>query len=384
MMDISQRKETERRVKESEENFRSIFENMGHALFLFGADLQFQSGNGVGTYLLGIDESWRGLHASEIEERLNIQPRTMVLQLDQALRTQRISREGGVVTLHGVDGLIDAEMLAFGYGTDGGKRVALLIHDVTEVRRLEGIVRETESLRAAQSLTRGTAHDFINLLTVCRAVADSIRDSAGDKETVLGEYGELVKHIAQAHIMSDNMLKGVLGQPEDEEMVVSVNTEMGQLQRSFHRLLGSEIDLEFCLTPDPIYIRMNQTSFDRVLLNLCINARDIMPDGGKFTISSTLEKVSQPLSKELGIKAGLYGCISASDTGSGIAPEYVTHLFDYRYTTRHDGQHYGLGLATVKYLINQCNGSIQVHSELGSGTTFSFYVPAIDTSNLDC
>ena len=384
VMDISQRKEIERRTRESEENFRSIFENMGHALFLFDADLTLQSGNGVGYYLFGVAESWRGLHASEVEERLNVQPRTMVLQLDQALRNRRIVREGGVVTVQGVDGLVDAEMLAFGYGTDRGKQVALLIRDVTDIRRLEGIVRETESLRAAQSLTKGTAHDFINLLTVCRAVADSIRDSAGDKEAVLGEYGELVKHIAQAHTMSDNMLQGILGQSEDEEMLVAVNSEVGQLQKSIGRLLGTDIELRLQLASDPVYVRMNQTWFDRVLLNLCVNARDAMPEGGKIDIRSSLEQITKPLADELGINTGLYGCVSVHDTGRGIDPEHAAHLFDYRYTTRHDSNHYGLGLATVKYLISQSSGGIRVHSEPNRGTTFSLYVPAIDTSNLDC
>jgi len=250
--------------------------------------------------------------------------------------------------------------------------------DITEQLRLEQQLRHAQKIEAVGQLAGGIAHDFNNLLQVIHGQAHLIRlqNTDGLPEPMLEE---IAKAVARASSLVRQLLafsrKGTIEYTElrFDELVSALH---GMLKR----LLGEHIELEWVGGTQPIHVRGNGPQLEQVVANLCINARDAMPQGGRLTIRLSLAGEADLPSPAMGLIPGKTLLLSVSDTGHGMTEEVQSRLFEPFFTTKEPGRGTGLGLATVYAIVQAHGGSIDVESRLGHGSTFRVYLPTVDAA----
>ncbi len=251
----------------------------------------------------------------------------------------------------------------------------MAMEDVTERRRLEEQLRRSQKMEALGRLAGGIAHDFNNLLTVIMGYGDVLLLSL-PKGT---EAHDLVVQIHKAGEQAATLTRQLLSFSRRQAVaprVLDLNAIIHDMQRILTRTLGEDIDLATALAPDTWPVRADPGQLEQVLMNLVVNARDAMPQGGQLTIATRNVKLDQAYAEaHAGVKAGRYVHWEISDTGHGI-PEAIRHrIFEPFFTTKEPGQGTGLGLATVFGIVQQAGGHIELYSEPGTGTTFKIYLP---------
>ena len=262
---------------------------------------------------------------------------------------------------------------------DGAVSGALLrISDITLQKQLEAQLAQSQKLQAVGQLAGGIAHDFNNLLTAVLGAADSIGARAGlDAETV-----EDAAQIGASALRGAALVRQLLAfgrQQTLQPRVLAVNDAVTDLTGLLRRLLGGKIVLELELETPGRTVRVDPTQLDQVLVNLAVNARDAMEEGGVLTLRSGHMTLYRPLTRGVEtIPPGRYVMIEVRDTGAGIPPEVLPRIFDPFFTTRRDKGGNGLGLSTVHGIVRQSDGFVAVESELGAGTRVRVYLPRWD------
>ena len=266
----------------------------------------------------------------------------------------------------------------------GAAQLRGLTVDLTEAKRAEEVLRQTEEqLRQVQKmdavgkLAGGIAHDFNNLLMVIRGDSDLIlrRLPEGDP---LRTSAEGIRDAAdQAATLTKKLLafsrKQVLA-----PTVLDINRVVAGLDKMLDRLFGETIELVTATSVELGSVRADPGQIEQVLLNLAVNARDAMPDGGRLSIETANVEVDDAEAARRGVKAGPYVMLEVSDTGVGMDDEMRAHLFEPFFTTKDRGKGTGLGLSTVYGIVDQSGGHIQVESQPGKGTTFRVFLPRVD------
>jgi PAS domain S-box-containing protein len=256
--------------------------------------------------------------------------------------------------------------------------------DLTERKRAEEALRQTEEqLRQAQKmdavgkLAGGIAHDFNNLLMVVRGEADLILRRLDAGSPLRGNTEGIREAADQAATLTRQLLafsrKQVLA-----PSVLDLNTVVAGIQQMLRRLIGETIDLVTSAAPDLGYVKADAGQLEQMIINLAVNARDAMPDGGRLTIATSNVDVDAGTAVQREIAPGSYVLLEVSDTGVGMDRETQAHLFEPFFTTKDHGKGTGLGLSTVYGIVNQSGGQIQVTSEPGKGTAFYVYLPRIE------
>jgi signal transduction histidine kinase/CheY-like chemotaxis protein len=250
---------------------------------------------------------------------------------------------------------------------------AELAHYTRELERTQDLLTQARKMEAIGSLAGGIAHDFNNLLTVILNHAETIRSS----NTPGSEGHEAALRILEASTSAADITRQLLafGRKEPRSPTsVDLNALTASMARMLERLLGERILLELDLSPEPGIVRADPAQLEQVLLNLVVNARDAMPDGGTLLIrtrdAADLPDITEP--------PGTFFAVSVSDTGEGIDDETRSHIFEPFFTTKRLGQGTGLGLTMVYGLVGQNDGHIRVASEPGAGTTFTAFFPLED------
>jgi PAS domain S-box-containing protein len=252
------------------------------------------------------------------------------------------------------------------------------ITDVDDQRSAETRLRQAAKMEAIGRLAGGLAHDFNNQLQAVAGFATFI-----EREEELGPGGradlEQVKKAAERMASLTRQLLAFSRQqlltPETVELASAVVEARPLLQR----LIGPVIEFRVESPAEPIWVRVDRAQLLQVLMNLAINARDAMPDGGLLDIAVDSEMVTAPRPCEAGVvMPGIYGRLSVRDTGTGIAPEHLPHVFEPFFTTKSVGEGTGLGLATVHGIVAQSHGHVAVHSRLGQGTEFLILLPMVE------
>ncbi len=250
-----------------------------------------------------------------------------------------------------------------------------MIRDVTERRRLENQLRQAQKLEGIGQLAGGVAHDFNNMLSPIIGYAEMLKDdlSPDDPRT------EDVDEILRAAVRSRNLVRKLLAFARKQALEmkpIRLNRIVREMEPMLRRTIREDVVLFSFLDADPDTIRGDESQIQQVLLNLAINARDAMPDGGKLTIETravTLDEVY--CSQHTGAAPGAYLMLSVSDTGTGMDAEIRARVFEPFFTTKPTGQGAGMGLARVYGIVKQHRGNIWVYSEPGQGTTFKVYLP---------
>ncbi len=243
---------------------------------------------------------------------------------------------------------------------------------------LQDQLRQSQKLEAVGLLAGGIAHDFNNILTVIRGYADFIQNKERRGSASHVHAAEIIKSQNRASALTRQLLAFARRQVE-EPRTLALNALIWETHDFFVRLMGERVHLDLDLSATELFVHIDPHQLEQVIMNLVVNARDAMSDGGRLTLSTAAVGASDVT--ELGV--GATGSVShvrlsVTDTGSGIPPERLDQIFDPFFTTKPRGKGTGLGLSTVYGIVQQAGGRIDVHSEVGHGTTFHIELPAAE------
>ncbi len=248
--------------------------------------------------------------------------------------------------------------------------------DVTEQRKLEERLRQTQKLQAIGELAGGIAHDFNNLLTIINGYSEMMLQSG-----ISGAQRQHVEQIGEAGKRAAALTRKLLAFSRRqvlETKTLDLNDVVRRSAELLRRLVGERYQIEPALAPDLRPIKADEVQIEQVLMNLVINARDAMADGGKIRIETdNVELDAVRARQRCDVPAGEYAMIAVTDSGCGMDEATQQRIFEPFFTTKPPGQGTGLGLATVLGIVKQSNGAISVYSEVGRGTTVRVYFPAL-------
>jgi two-component system, cell cycle sensor histidine kinase and response regulator CckA len=253
-----------------------------------------------------------------------------------------------------------------------------IAEDVTDRRVLEDQFRQAQKMEAVGRLAGGVAHDFNNLLMVISGYAEVMLSKLA-LEHPLHEKAQAIQQASDRATTLTRQLLAFSRKQLLELKVVDVNSIVSDMERLLRPLIGENVSLMAKLVPESGYTRADVGQLEQVLMNLVVNAKDAMPDGGKLTIETQNIVVDENHRRgQTFIRPGHYVMLSVSDTGMGMDKETQSRIFEPFFTTKEKGKGTGLGLSTVYGIVKQSGGYVMVHSEEERGTTFQIYLPRVE------
>jgi PAS domain S-box-containing protein len=260
---------------------------------------------------------------------------------------------------------------------DGLRYFTGMVRDLTQQQQLEDQLRQAQKMEAIGQLASGVAHDFNNLLTVIIGYAQMLMAQAEPDS----EEREMLSTIKQSGDRAALLTQQLLAFSRKQVMqprLLNLNQIVKETEKMLRRLIGEDISMVTALDPELNPVQIDPGQFMQVLMNLAVNARDAMPQGGKLTIkTSNFIADAERVALMPEYREGPYVLLSMSDDGCGMPPEVKARVFEPFFTTKPQGKGTGLGLSTVYGIIKQSGGNIEVYSEADFGTTFKIYLPAL-------
>ncbi|HEX9886025.1 MAG TPA: ATP-binding protein, partial [Longimicrobiales bacterium] len=247
-----------------------------------------------------------------------------------------------------------------------------------ELKRLESQLRQAQKMEAIGQLAGGIAHDFNNLLTVISGYVDLALSRLPEGDLLARQLREVRDAGHRAASLTRQLLAFSRKQVISPR-VLDLNFVVADTDKLLQRVIGENIALETALAQDLGCVRADPGQIEQVLMNLAVNARDAMPDGGKLTIETANVELDEGEAKRRFLpRSGPHVLLTVSDTGIGMDEGTQAHVFEPFFTTKGEGKGTGLGLATVYGVVKQSGGSVFVYSEPGHGSTFKIYLPRVD------
>jgi PAS domain S-box-containing protein len=337
----------------------------------FGGALQEVLGYSSGEFT-GATEKWRELiHPEDLEPHVKAIMQAMENKEAYELEYRVRSSKGQYLMMHEQGRLVLDE--------DGNvSKMIGFITDVSERRMLERQLRQAQKMEAVGRLAGGVAHDFNNLLTIIMGYSQILTQelAAGSK---LYDATTQIGSAANRAAALTRQLLAFSRQQVLSPRIIDLNTVILNLDSMLRRLIGEDIEVLTVRACDLGSVKADPGQIEQVLINLALNARDAMPNGGKLTLETSNVELDDAYAREhQSAEPGRYVMLAVSDTGVGMSPEIQAHIFEPFYTTKETGKGTGLGLSTVYGIVKQSGGNIWVYSEPGRGTTFKVYLPRMD------
>ena len=365
-------------LKCSEQNYRTMFEDAIIGIFQSTPAGKFLNVNPAMARMYGYGSPAEMMESiSDIGSQLYVEPE----------RRQEFKRW---MEEHGSVQVFECQM----YRKDGGKmwisinaRTVLqngavvrfdgTFEDVTERKSLEAQLRQAQKMEAVGRLAGGVAHDFNNAIGVIVGYSALLKDRLVSDATSHRYADEVGKAGNRAASLTRQLLafsrKQVI-----QPVVLNLNSVVDETEKMLRRLIGEDIDMTIIHDPKLGCVRADPGQIDQILMNLVVNARDAMPQGGKLVIETANADLDETnLSQHDFAKPGPYVMLSVSDTGCGMSKETQTHIFEPFFTTKGPGKGTGLGLSTVYGIVKQSEGYVWVYSEVGKGARFKVYLPRV-------
>lgn len=373
---LIQRKRTESSLRQWERRFEDWFENSKDILFTLDLDGRITSVNKAGEEVMG----WRRDEAVQKNIKSLVAPEHAALckSMMRRITSQEPLRHIEIAMLRKDGRKVLLEASARLLRSDEKKDcIQGTARDVTDRRQLENMVRQSQKLEAIGRLSGGLAHDFNNLLCVISGHIELLMEALEPADPAFRSVTQIRKAADSAAALTRQLLAFSRRQVFHPQ-VVDLNAIVVETEKLLERLIDEHIEFYTALDPSLGRVLVDPVQVEQVIINLVLNARDAMPEGGKLTIeTSNLDLDDDHHSRISHVPAGKYVLLAMTDTGCGMNEETQSHIFEPFYTTKELGKGTGLGLATVYGIVKQSGGYIWVYSEEGRGTTFKVYLPRV-------
>ena len=366
----------ERALRAAERRFRWLFDDAPVGIALIELDGTVGTCNLAFQAMMGIDHD--GLIGRQLTEYIADEQRPLASEQLAKVLLGSLPGTHLEVRLKGRREVI-AQLFVSPTHEDGDIS-GLIVHfiDATEQRNLEIQFAQSQKMQAMGQLAGGVAHDFNNLLTAMIGFCDLLLQRHGPGDPSFADIMQVKQNANRAASLVRQLLAFSRRQALQPRLL-NVTDALAELNNLLRRLLGETIELKMVHGRQLGLVRVDPGQFDQVIINLAVNARDAMPGGGTLTIRTGTVTVDQPVQRgaEL-MPAGDYVMIEVSDTGTGIAKENLSRIFEPFFSTKEVGAGTGLGLSTVYGIVRQTDGFVFVESEMGQGASFSIYLPRIE------
>ena len=375
--DITERIEMEAALRRSETNFRSVIENSPYGALRTLPEGRILLANPAVVRMLGYNSESDILSLNMgTDIYRNAADRARVIE--QSRNTEYL-KDIEVEWKHRNGSSIMVRFSSHVVKNQAGEidHFDLMVQDITKQRSLEEQLRQAQKMEAIGRLAGGVAHDFNNLLGVIIGYSELALDQIGSASAVRGQVEQIRKAGERASALTRQLLAFSRQQVLDTK-TLNLNAIISDMAQMLRRLIGEDVELQTKLESKLYAIRGDQGQIEQVIMNLAVNARDAMPQGGKLMIETrnvTLEE--DELQRRTPMTPGDYILLTMSDTGVGMDTETQAHIFEPFFTTKAQGKGTGLGLATVYGVVKQSGGYIWVYSEPGIGSTFKLYLPRV-------
>jgi len=371
---VEQLRESEQRFRELAENVREVFfvvdPESGRSLYLSPAYEEVFGHSREHAY--AVPNSWLDAVHQEDRERM----------LEAMLASARGEQQSGdayrVVRPDGSIRWVRGQVSPVRDATGRTVRLVGIAEDITELKRTEERFLKAQRMEAVGRLAGGIAHDFNNLLTAILGTAELLLEDLPATDPRRADVEEIRKAGSRAADLTRQLLAFSRSQVL-EPKVVDPNVMVADMDKLLRRLIGEDVELRTILGRDLGAVRADPGQLEQVIVNLAVNARDAMPQGGKLTIETANAELDESYARQHEpVRPGAYVMLAVSDTGVGMDAATKARIFEPFFTTKEKGKGTGLGLATVYGIVKQSGGYIWVYSEPGQGATFKLYFPRVD------
>lgn len=314
------------------------------------------------------------------EDQIDNQQHEVLLR--NAIETGRSEEEGWKRRADGSHYFAHTSVMALFDREQKVNGFAVMIRDLTtggaaDAMQNEGQLRQGQRMEAVGRLASGIAHDFNNLLTAINGHAQFLIEDLPDDDPSRADAEEILQSAERAATLTRQLLAFSSGQVMQPQ-TIDINQVVTSIERLLRRVISENINLSTNLDPMLWPVRADSSQIEQILVNLVVNARDAMADGGTIVIKTDNAELAESYSqKREEVQPGRYAMIAVSDSGAGMDAETQEHIFEPFFTTKESGKGTGLGLSTVYGIVKQSGGHIFVYSEPGRGTTFKIYLPCI-------
>ena len=376
--DVTERRRSAEALRQSEASFRSVVEDAPYGIYRAGLSGELVLVNSALEKMLGYSSEEELLQtnlASGIyrypAEHQKLNETLLHQESFKDIEVQWKRKDGALLTVRCSGCPIKDETGAVAY-------VEVFAEDVTERRTLERQLRMAQKMEAVGRLSGGIAHDFNNLLGVIIGYSQVLKRNLGPEHASF-EHAQEIEKAGQRAVSLTRQLLAFSRQQVLEPVVLNLNTLVSDMEKMLPRLIGEDIALKLDLDASLSQVKADPSQIEQVLLNLAVNARDAMPDGGKLLIQTANADLDTAYAyNHPGSRPGSYVMLRVTDTGTGIDPEIQSQIFEPFFTTKERDKGTGLGLSTVYGIVKQSGGYIAVDSEKGKGASFSVYLPRLE------
>ncbi|MGA2964836.1 MAG: PAS domain S-box protein [Terriglobales bacterium] len=372
--DITERIRSEAALKISETHHRSVFEGAVHGIFRGTLDGRFLDVNPALVAMLGYSSAGEVLKLSvphdvfaEPEKGLSLLRKWQLTgEIEEEVQWKRRERRLITVRLSG---------RVLGTAHQSAQGIEVIAEDITERRALEDQLRQALKLEAVGQLAGGMAHEFNNYLGIVLGYSELLLEEAGATEGLRRNVAE-IKAATQRAASLTHQLLALSRRQVLEPRVLDINAVVWETHNLLRRVIPENIELVPMLEPNLQSVKVDPAQIQQILINLVVNARDAMPQGGKVVIeTANVELDEEYAGHHIDVQPGSYVMLAVSDNGSGIDEQTQARVFEPFFTTKQEGAGTGLGLSTVYAIVRQSGGHITVESALQEGTRFRVYLP---------